>query len=411
MKNNNTDDSILSLNISETDGEQTSKFKGESDPDLNIGEIHKTSGLFQSFTKRQKLFTIGLITLLTIGALGAGTNLLDTKDGSWLSTIAEKVGIKEKSVNVASRQLVLPTGTLQLSKEYIYAGSRMLATEDYGIATANPTPTPSTGGGPTPTPNESPTPTLTPTPTPDPVTGCPSGFASLGGVINSDPTTSVFAGNIYVFARGTDGALYYQYSNGGTFTGWIGMGGILTSNPASTSNATNLFVEATGTDNNRYYQTTTNGINFSGWIGGNVTTMTNPSAVFNGQTYTFVKGTGSNPHLCIKVTSGGATPTPTSTLTPTPTPEVGCYVTANQMSTYTLQVNWTASPSRPANTDKIQIVQQSNPSFVIYEEFTNGGTSNGYSISPMPFGPDNYTIRYMQGGTIERCSNNFTVEP
>lgn len=50
--------------------------------------------------------------------------------------------------------------TMQLAKEYIYAGSRMLAIEDYGL---------SGGSTPTPTITPTPTPTETPTPTPTPV--------------------------------------------------------------------------------------------------------------------------------------------------------------------------------------------------------------------------------------------------
>lgn len=62
----------------------------------------------------------------------------------------------------------LPTPTLQLAKEYIYAGSRMLAIEDYGVTPPPPTPTPTPTITPTPTPTETPTPTPTPTATPTP---------------------------------------------------------------------------------------------------------------------------------------------------------------------------------------------------------------------------------------------------
>lgn len=70
--------------------------------------------------------------------------------------------------------------SMQLAKEYIYAGSRMLAIEDYGLSlgsTPTPTPTPET---PTPTP-ETPTPTPTPTPAPP--------IPSIASVTaNADPT-------------------------------------------------------------------------------------------------------------------------------------------------------------------------------------------------------------------------------
>ena len=179
--------------------------------------------------------------------------------------------------------------TRQLAKEYIYAGSRMLAIEDYGITpvvtptatpsvtptampTETPTATPTPTETPTPTPTPTATPTATPTPTPDPVTGCQYGFTSLGGVISSDPA-AVFDGKVYAFARGTDGAVYFQYSSGSSFSGWNSLGGIITSDPASMSNGTTLYVEGLGTDSNRYYKSTTDGYNFSEWTLGTVTTQ------------------------------------------------------------------------------------------------------------------------------------------
>ncbi|HRH44985.1 MAG TPA: hypothetical protein PKY82_25335, partial [Pyrinomonadaceae bacterium] len=152
----------------------------------------------------------------------------------------------------------------------------------------------------------------------EPQSGCPSGFTSLGGIITSDPTASVFANKIFVFIRGTDGSVYYQTFDGSSFAGWFGLGGVITSNPASTVSNSTLYFEATGTDNNRYKQTTTDGVNFSGWQAGGVTNTTNPSVSYSGQTYTFVKGTGSQPPLCYQAVT--PTPTPTPTITPTPTP-------------------------------------------------------------------------------------------
>ena len=207
-----------------------------------------------------------------------------------------------------------PTPTLQLAKEYIYAGSRMLAIEDYGITatpsptatpapteTPTPTATPTPSETPTPTPTATPTPTPTATPTPDPTTGCQWGFTSLGGIISSNPTAEVFDGNVYVFAIGTDGAVYYQYSSGSSFSGWNSLSGIITSDPASLVSSGTLYVEGLGTDSNRYYKSTTDGSTFSGWTNGTVTTTTTSTVNFNNQTYTFLKGTGAEPHLCVKV--------------------------------------------------------------------------------------------------------------
>ncbi|MCU0240397.1 MAG: hypothetical protein MUC29_13235, partial [Pyrinomonadaceae bacterium] len=133
----------------------------------------------------------------------------------------------------------------------------------------------------------------------EPINDCPSGYTSLGGIISSEPTTSVLDDKVYVFARGTDGAVYYQTSTGSAFSGWQSLGGIINSNPASTSDGTTLWVEGLGTTGLRYYQTTT-GSSFSGWTEGSVTVETNPSSILNGVTYNFVKGTSASPSLCYK---------------------------------------------------------------------------------------------------------------
>lgn len=69
------------------------------------------------------------------------TNL--TAAGLLLATLA--AAIISTTPKARAEESPLPTPTLQLAKEYIYAGSRMLAIEDYGI-TPSPSPTP------TPTP-------------------------------------------------------------------------------------------------------------------------------------------------------------------------------------------------------------------------------------------------------------------
>jgi hypothetical protein len=92
---------------------------------------------------KQKLLTVGILALLSLGALGAMGEFSDDNQGGILSGIAETIGLKEKSSSKGdslNETLTPPNGTLQLSKEYVYAGSRMVATEDYGI-TANGTPT------------------------------------------------------------------------------------------------------------------------------------------------------------------------------------------------------------------------------------------------------------------------------
>lgn len=89
--------------------------------------------LWKESSIKQKILAIGVVGLLSIGVLGAMGEFSSEKRGGVLSGIAETIGLKKKSSNgydPANPQ----SGTPQLSKEYIYAGSRMLATEDYGIA-------------------------------------------------------------------------------------------------------------------------------------------------------------------------------------------------------------------------------------------------------------------------------------
>ncbi|NJM52593.1 MAG: hypothetical protein HC846_03860 [Blastocatellia bacterium] len=242
------------------------------------------SQLWRTSSIKQKFLAIGILALLSIGVLGAMGEFSSEKKGGILSGLAETVGLKEKSSQTGdsvNESLTPPNGTLQLSKEYVYAGSRMLATEDYGISG---------------------TPTPTPTPTPPPASGCPSGFESLGGIITSDPAVSVFKNKIYAFVKGTDSAIYYTVSDGNGFN-WVALGGGLITGPASLADENYIYTEATGTDNNRYFRKSADGVNFDQWVGGSNSTHTiNSTASFNNHTYTFVKGTGSAPPLCYKKT-------------------------------------------------------------------------------------------------------------
>ncbi len=149
--------------------------------------------------------------------------------------------------------------------------------------------------------NATPTPTPTATATPNSSTGCTAEFISLGGFITTNPTTSVFNNRIYVFAAGTDGKIYYQFSSGNTFSGWNSLDGGTRAAPKSIVVGTTLSVEVIGTDNNNYFRSTTNGSTFTDWTAGTVNATTNSTAVFGGKTYTFVMGTNSSPHLCVKI--------------------------------------------------------------------------------------------------------------
>jgi hypothetical protein len=163
----------------------------------------------------------------------------------------------------------------------------------------------------------------TPTPTPPPSSpDCQPGFSSLGGIITHPPTAEVFASKIYVFARGTDGAVYYQTSKGRAFSGYKSLGGIITSAPVSTTDGISLSVEGTGTDNFRYYKTTTTvGHIFSEWVRNSITTQAKQTVFLNGNTYVFAQGIGPQPPLCVQL-NGNPGPTPTPVPIPTPKPVV-----------------------------------------------------------------------------------------
>ncbi|MGI8544876.1 MAG: discoidin domain-containing protein, partial [Aridibacter sp.] len=107
--------------------------------------------------ERQKLFSniavVGLVLLVSIGAL-AQMGLLPHKD----QETGKKYGWFGQELAVNATSLWNPfasspqTGTPQLSKEYVYAGDRLLAIEETGSGasstptpTATPTPTPSSG--------------------------------------------------------------------------------------------------------------------------------------------------------------------------------------------------------------------------------------------------------------------------
>jgi hypothetical protein len=174
------------------------------------------------------------------------------------------------------------------------------------------------------TSSATPTPTVTPVPTATPsgnaVTGCPVGYTALGGVVSFAPTASVINNRVVVFARGTDGSIYFQFSSNNTFSGWNGLGGGTNVAPRSIVIGTTLYVEVTGTDGNNYYKSSTSGVGFSDWTKGSVGATTNSSAVLGTTGYNFVNGlSGSQPNLCVLVNPSAA-PTPTPTMTPTPTP-------------------------------------------------------------------------------------------
>lgn len=128
------------------------------------------------------------------------------------------------------------------------------------------------------------------------------GWSSIGGSATSSPaaTTPSFPnGAIYVFVRGTDGAVWYTTTtnDGTSWSSWHSLGGQLASGtgPAACSwgpGRLDVFVE--GTNGAPYHKwSTNNGATWSGWesLGGKLTSSPAASSAATNQIGVFVRGT------------------------------------------------------------------------------------------------------------------------
>jgi len=103
----------------------------------------KSGSFWSGMGRGERIAAIAVCLLLVIGALGAG---LGDKIVSTFSSKNSKQGTNQPAQNNGSYlsalnpfvEPPLPTTTPQLSKEYIYAGSRMLAVEDANANAAPP---------------------------------------------------------------------------------------------------------------------------------------------------------------------------------------------------------------------------------------------------------------------------------
>ena len=125
-----------------------------------------------------------------------------------------------------------------------------------------------------------------------------SGWASLGGVITTDPEVTRNAdGRLEVFARGADDALWHiwQTAPNNGWSGWASLGGVITSDPALATNADGrLEAFARGTDNALWHiwQTAPNN-GWSGWasLGGVITSDPALATNADGRLEAFARGT------------------------------------------------------------------------------------------------------------------------
>jgi hypothetical protein len=106
----------------------------------------KLKSVWKSLSKGQKYLAIGLLLFATLGVFGSGMKYLEEKAKVDAQIAQEKgylASLPENQPSLASRlnpfsAMTTPTPTPQLSKEYIYAGSRMLAVEDANANAAPP---------------------------------------------------------------------------------------------------------------------------------------------------------------------------------------------------------------------------------------------------------------------------------
>jgi hypothetical protein len=110
-----------------------------------------------------------------------------------------------------------------------------------------------------------------------------SGWYSIGGQIpvnTGAAACSWGAGRLDVFVNGTDGALWHKWFTGGSWSGWQTLGGKLTSAPAATATTGNqIGVFVRGGDGAVWYKHW-DGAAWSSWtsVGGQVLAGTSPAA-------------------------------------------------------------------------------------------------------------------------------------
>ena len=119
--------------------------------------------------------------------------------------------------------------------------------------------------------------------------------ALVGTTVTSAPAACAQnANSVDLFAKGTDGALWYTSSQGSAWSAWQSLGGTLTSDPAAASrNLGGITVFVRGTDGTVYYRDYVGG-SWGPWasIGGQVAVNTGPAACSwgGGRLDVFVEG-------------------------------------------------------------------------------------------------------------------------
>jgi hypothetical protein len=128
---------IVTLDLSSgKKADNCSKFESDSETQGS------KSGIFAYL--KTHLWVVGIIAFLALGALGAGLKYLDESARQEIALRAKnKGGLNRQNDSFLNKinpflSNTDPTPTPQLSKEYIYAGSRLLAVEDADATVAPP---------------------------------------------------------------------------------------------------------------------------------------------------------------------------------------------------------------------------------------------------------------------------------
>jgi len=135
--------------------ENTNEKSGNESLNSSLQPDNKSNKSTKFTYLKTHWWVVGLIALFSLSALGAGWKYLDENARQTLAQREAATPLNPSQEDLLSQlnplvPAALPTPTPQLSKEYIYAGSRLLAVEDKNATAAPPADLaifrPSTGG-------------------------------------------------------------------------------------------------------------------------------------------------------------------------------------------------------------------------------------------------------------------------
>jgi peptidoglycan/xylan/chitin deacetylase (PgdA/CDA1 family) len=109
-----------------------------------------------------------------------------------------------------------------------------------------------------------------------------SAATGLGGRVVGAPAVAYAQGRLYLYARGTDDALWTRVRTGTSWSGWTSLGGVLTAGPAATGwSDGRVDVVVRGTSDGAWWKTYTSA-GWSGWRGLGGSAVSEPAVVATG---------------------------------------------------------------------------------------------------------------------------------